>query len=94
MSFQPSGARVTGYLADRSFGNTQRSANLALAELAAVQQLQCVSYLAHGDPWCGHSWAPVKNRAAYASLDHSDNRWGVRFQNGTLSAITVERCPR
>ena len=35
-----------------------------------------------------------KNRAAYASLGHSEHRAGVRDQVGTLSAISVERCPR
>jgi hypothetical protein len=34
-----------------------------------------------------------KNRAAYASLGHSGHPAGVRDQNGTLSAISVERCP-
>ena len=34
-----------------------------------------------------------KNRAAYASLGHSGHLAGVRDQDGTLSAISVERCP-
>ena len=47
---QPDSAGVTGYLTDRGFGDAQCGANLALAEVAAVQQLQCLSHLAHGDP--------------------------------------------
>ena len=45
--------------------------------------------------------APVKNRAAYASLGHSEHHrrcprsdWNaVRHHSGTLSAITAECCP-
>ena len=61
---QACGTGVTGNVADRGFGDAQCCANLAQAEVAAVQQLQCVSYLAHGDPWCGHSWVPVKKPAS------------------------------
>lgn len=80
---------------DGGFGNAQRGANLACAEIAAVQQLQSMSNLAHGDPWCGHSWVPVnKTGQPTPRLGHSEHCWGVRLQNGMLSAITVEQCPR
>lgn len=92
---EPGGAGVAGDVADGRFGDAQCCADLARAEVAAVQQLQCVSNLAHGDPWCGHSWFPVKKTGQPTPrLGHSGHCWGVRLQNGTLSAFTVERCPR
>jgi hypothetical protein len=73
-----------------------------------VQQLQCVSYLAHGDPWCGHSWVPVKKpaslRLVWVTQDTAGvsafkmeccppSPWnGARDYGGTLSAISMEPC--
>ena len=39
------------------------------------------------------SAAPVKNRAAYASLGHSGHLPRVRDQTGTLSAFSLEQRP-
>ena len=86
-------ACVAGYLADGGFGDAESGTDLAGAQCPGVQQLQCVSYFAHGDPGCGHCWFRSKNRSAYASFGSLRTPSGVRHQNGMLSAITVERCP-
>lgn len=56
-------------------------------------EIRLVSDFAHEDPWCGHRLSRPKSRAAYASLGHSKHPAGVRDQNRTLSAFSVEWCP-
>ena len=94
-------ACVAGYLADGGFGDAESGTDLAGAQCPGVQQLQCVSYFAHGDPGCGHRWFRSKNRSAYAAFGSlrtprrcPPSIWNaVRLQHGTVSTITLEHCP-
>ncbi len=86
-------ARVHRDLADAGLAHAQCGSHLPHAQTGVGQQSKCLSDLAHEDPWCGHRLSRPKSRAAHASLGHSEHPLGVRDQDGTLSAFSLERCP-
>jgi hypothetical protein len=93
-------ARVAGDFADGEFGEAEGDACLAGAQCPAVQQLLCVSCLAHADPGCGHRFSPVKKPGSVCRVRVTQNTLQVsaislyRVHHGVKYAVTNSTAQR